>query len=338
MRFLAGDELDRAIRAITKEARARCAVAFWGRGAQALFPDLSHQKVEIICNLRAGGTNPYVIEALRDAGAEIKQCDALHAKVYLGENRAVVTSANASVNGLGLEGIEQARWAEAGVELDDVHSVAVWFDAQWGQSRLIKDSDIKAAKIRWRQRQKSKPSLISFADFDAEAEDLPLVSWWGDSDLEPHKESIESQLGRYDDELAERVENSVEIEHANDKPMLERLGTWILFWERAGDGLPSWRSNPYWFCTGSIVRKAFHSSNKRVQYDAVLPAEQPPPDPFDATDRLFQKALREVLKEDEYKEFRRDDYKEGCFAPRKKLMRLLWHDLKQRYLELAKSQ
>lgn len=42
--------------------------------------------------------------------ADLRQSDYLHAKVYIGQEAAIVTSANASANGLGLEGHEQACW------------------------------------------------------------------------------------------------------------------------------------------------------------------------------------------------------------------------------------
>lgn len=49
-----------------------CIVAFWGRGADELFRNVDENLVErtrIVCNLTSGGTNPRVIEELRDKGS-----------------------------------------------------------------------------------------------------------------------------------------------------------------------------------------------------------------------------------------------------------------------------
>ncbi len=80
-----------------------CAVAFWCKGAEALIP--KNVKPRIICDLTSGGTNPQVVrDFLERCKDKVKHLDSLHAKVYVGKNAAIVTSANASINGLGFEG------------------------------------------------------------------------------------------------------------------------------------------------------------------------------------------------------------------------------------------
>lgn len=116
MEFLTGDKLRKAIEKLAKGKKLRLAVAFWGTGSENLLGDALGGDIRIICNLKSGGTNPYVLENFpRD---KVKQHDHLHAKVYIGEDKVVVTSANASANGLGLEGSEQNFWEEAGVLVD----------------------------------------------------------------------------------------------------------------------------------------------------------------------------------------------------------------------------
>ena len=53
-----------------------------------------------------------------------------------------------------------------------------------------------------------------------------------------------------------------------------------------------------WFCAGPIVRKAYRYEGAQETYDALLPAEDPPPEPFDASDRLLLPAFRDVLERD----------------------------------------
>jgi hypothetical protein len=82
--------------------RFHCAVAFWGKRSETLIDSDRRRNVKLICNLKMGGTNPNVVRKIpRDL---VKQIDTLHAKVYIGDNFAGVTSANASANGPGLEG------------------------------------------------------------------------------------------------------------------------------------------------------------------------------------------------------------------------------------------
>lgn len=82
-------------------------MAFWGKGAESLiFPRPPH--LQIVCNLKSGATNPKVIESI--PRAFVRQHDALHAKVYIGDDTAIICSANASANGLGFEGREQDLW------------------------------------------------------------------------------------------------------------------------------------------------------------------------------------------------------------------------------------
>ena len=105
MKFLFDAELRAAVQNLQRKRQWYCAVAFWGRGAEELTRGIGHDNVKIICNLKSGGTNPYVIEVLQHQN--VRQNDLLHAKVYLGDNAAIVCSANASANGLGFEGREQ---------------------------------------------------------------------------------------------------------------------------------------------------------------------------------------------------------------------------------------
>jgi len=150
--FLTGETLQAAVREVLKSEDVRCAVAFWGQGAQEWFGE-TVRTARLICNLNVGGTNPKPIQNLRkDARFELRQCDILHAKVYIGDHSAVVTSANISANGLGIEGASANGWIEAGVLLTDANELRKWFDDLWNNSAVVRpitDSDLrKAAKLR----------------------------------------------------------------------------------------------------------------------------------------------------------------------------------------------
>ncbi|XYD11448.1 phospholipase D family protein [Methylobacterium sp. NMS12] len=181
MRFLAGTDLHAVVGKVIAGTNVRCAVAFWGAGAEDLIADPT--TAHIVCNLSLGGTNPGVIRTLMDRGAAVRQISSLHAKVYISAETAVVTSANASANGLALEGPEQAHWSEAGVELvgGKAASASDWFEGIWGQAQEIGLRDLARAEELWKARRRQRPG-VSFADYDVEAaireRTLPVTCWW----------------------------------------------------------------------------------------------------------------------------------------------------------------
>ena len=168
---------------VAEEESLDVAVAFWGRGAKKLIHPVATKPIRIICNLKTGGTNPFVIESFlklsREKGVDvqIRQCDRLHAKVILGKTQAVIGSANISANGLGLEDEDFSHWLEAGVHVrqsSELDEMQTWFDALWSsvQVRVIEDCDIEAAHIAWKRNRPaptptttSNPDFFSLSDF-----------------------------------------------------------------------------------------------------------------------------------------------------------------------------
>lgn len=132
------------------------AVAFWGAGAEVVLSG-SRAPLRLVCNLQSGGTNPSVIRAVRaKENIEIKQIDTLHAKVFVAETGAIVSSANLSTNGLGLEGVDSHGWLEAGVlvpaDSSDYVQISGWFSDIWAQARWISESDLALAEQAWQRR------------------------------------------------------------------------------------------------------------------------------------------------------------------------------------------
>lgn len=149
------------------------AVAFWGEGAEEMLP--SGQQFRLICNLTMGGTNPAVIEHLRvRPGIEIRQLPDLHAKVVLTSGGAVVSSANFSSNGLGIEGETCRTWREAGILVStdsaDFVSVVGWFHALWRQAQTVTTLDLAAVLESWQGRTTSVPKVCAEPPVTVEAE------------------------------------------------------------------------------------------------------------------------------------------------------------------------
>jgi hypothetical protein len=130
------------------------AVAFWGAGAEAMLPMDRHFRV--ICNLSMGGTNPTTIENLMAReGVEVRHLPELHAKVVVAVSGAVVSSANFSANGLGLEG--GAGWQEAGMLIapdgPEFKKINAWFDARWGVAQPVTETLLSEAARQWHSEE-----------------------------------------------------------------------------------------------------------------------------------------------------------------------------------------
>lgn len=138
------------------------AVAFWGEGAIEELGLASKQDFRILLDLGAGATNPAVVRRLMDLAPDrVRKIERLHAKAYIGRFAVVVGSANASANGLGLEGREATHWKELSLLTDEplvLEKTTRWFEQLWKKGTSIEPSDLLAAAEAWRRRRKGKPS------------------------------------------------------------------------------------------------------------------------------------------------------------------------------------
>lgn len=165
MLLRSGDEIRIKLEELVKRQRPQdpilVAVAFWGQGAQGLF--LPEQKLRLLCNLAAGGTNPDVIQDFRKR----KQCDVkhnsrLHAKIVITTAGAIVSSANLSANGLGTGELE-GGWHEIGVSIEpsefDYEQVLNRFWELWCDTETaeVSPEDIAAARLVWDRRRHVDP-------------------------------------------------------------------------------------------------------------------------------------------------------------------------------------
>ena len=324
--FLTGADLGNAIKAILAEDGAMAAVAFWGAGCERW---VTGTKVRVIANLRMGGTNPH---ALGKIAAELHQCDTLHAKVYIGSSRSIVCSANASINGLALEGTEQAGWIEAGTIVPTTVGITDWFNDLWDKgSRKIGPDDWAEAKRTWDLRKTAfKPSLASFSDFDADAPSLPLITWIDtDSGWNTNEDAVAAVIGARGPVARRRVDEGLWIRHPNDVKAL--AGRWVLVWRKLSNNRPG--KAIYFLQMSSVfVRDGFSWSDGELQ-DVLLGAELQVPPPFDPDEPRFRSAMATVLADPEFASLLEDDAEaEAWYAPRVPLMRHFWKETKRVYL------
>ncbi len=338
MIVLTGAALSDRIHQIMKEQVVDCAVAFWGSGADQKWGKLRGQRVRIICNLSMGGSNPSVIEKLMKRYS-VKQHDRLHAKVYIGKTEAVITSANASTNGLGLEGgVALSGWIECGAVVPSM-TIRPWFENLWADksSRKIESHDLAAARQAFRSRKDSR--TISFSLFDPLKDELPLVCWVNYGRVRIDKYSVIRQHGLFNPTVEKRIRNGIDLEGNFERKLRE--GTWLLYWDmKNGKLAPSAR--PFdWTQAGGpecIVEEAFSYDDDDQKIGVMLQAEKLGKPPFtDANTPRFRKAFSDILSRPKYKLLREEEYDGSFLEPRQHLMRPFWRDVKKRYTDIDKD-
>lgn len=152
--FLHGTRLRAGILNTLKGDRRDLAVAYIGDGALLRAGLNDAVNARVVCDLFSGFCNPAAMRELRDAGAEIKNVRGLHAKVYLGDDAAIVCSANLSSNGFG-EGEKEQEWGlEAGALVEDtteLKKVATWFGEIFRSGEVV-DLDDGRLDEAWAKR------------------------------------------------------------------------------------------------------------------------------------------------------------------------------------------
>lgn len=195
------------------KAPARIAVPFWGRDAlQALGLDkCDPNAVRILCNLSTGGCNPNVIRELMGLGFQVRALDSLHAKVYLGAKSAVLGSANASIDGLGLDE-DNPGWDEACTRIDDpdaVKQLGDWFERLWKKAADLSKPQI--AQLLLEQADRAPPALrVDPVDLLSTLKANPQVfaskSLYITLDYEPYSDLVTKRVKELQKELGSGID------------------------------------------------------------------------------------------------------------------------------------
>lgn len=154
--FLSGQIARQLRQQTSKSTKKDIAVAFWGDGAIERIGLRKASSARVVCNLRMGGTNPTVIKELMTLGFEVRHNDALHAKLYIFDDVIVVSSSNASANGLSIEGTDATGWIEASAVVEDEEArkdAEALFHRIWKSSSVVTDKDLELAEDAWSRRR-----------------------------------------------------------------------------------------------------------------------------------------------------------------------------------------
>ncbi|WP_156922425.1 phospholipase D family protein [Azorhizobium doebereinerae] len=167
MAFLQGDRLTQVIRMVVKSSRCDLAVAYWGSTAITeldLPTDLNGY--QIACDADSGLVSPDVVRTLLKREAAVYAVPKLHSKVYRADTQMVVTSANASTNGLAGDA-EVDMGLEAGVLITDqgeIKSAEVWLTSIFGKGRPLAESDLPWIRKLWNRRRSQRLTRLPLAE------------------------------------------------------------------------------------------------------------------------------------------------------------------------------
>lgn len=332
MQFLTGSNLNRGVEEILREPDALLAVAFLGAGAEAHLQAQEGHKRRVVCNLTMGGTNPATVAALQDQ-VSMRHSETLHAKVYIGKEWTIVTSANLSANGLGLEITSESGWQEAGVRMETSDAIRSWFEGVWSSSSKVRKQDLDRAKAIWQNRRKTRPRAKSLAQYVI-GDDFPLLGLSGNRKWTVQEENVGHQVGTYNDDVYYWISNSLELESDEDFDAAKHR--WII-WATVNKNGTIGKSPFYWMLTGDrVIRNAFQYTDTGYTYDCLLAEETDKNGPFPISDNAFRSAFLTVINRPEYERLRIDDRTSGDEGTwyneeRLRLMKQLWIDVKEQF-------
>ena len=272
--FLPDDKIANAIKELIRESKTlKIAVAYWGKRAiDGLdLEELNKNKelnkkkdVQILCDLKSGGSNPDEIKELQKIVGEdkIKHLDNLHAKIWIGDHAVIVGSSNASANGQGWEGRETKGLIEVNSRIDDAKFLkksTEWFDEQWRKGKYIDEDMIKEAKENWKKRIINKQTT-SFHDYEIDDNDLIFIDYAEStpkfSIKENHEENIKQQIGLFSKKIRKQIIDASELQFIKDKNIIENK--WVLYFFKEEENI----SYIYLYRTSHVIKNCFSYNEK----------------------------------------------------------------------------
>lgn len=212
--FITEEDLSARVRLVLSGVEIQCAVAFLGDGAAELLRD--KEQAEIICDLSMGGTFPPELERLgAPTNEKLRFINGLHAKVYISSVGAIVSSANATANGIGNDR-RPARLIEAGTfySPDDPNwrGIKKWFREHYKKAGRVDEAALAYAYQRWEPPKGAafspvavRPgSLLDLVRSNPEAFDG--VGFTFSSNLVPEEDAEEARRAVADQHVQQRPE------------------------------------------------------------------------------------------------------------------------------------
>lgn len=307
MSILSGKKIQKSIE---KCQPSKIAVAFIGSdwGSYLQYPDL----IESIIISPTLGSNPYAIQDIvnKIGWSRVYFLDSLHAKIYVGNDRAVVGSANLTKNGLNGE-----RLFEISVEITEekeLLSLNEEFES------IIKKSNVSyptvnSKKIKlnylfdiWHKAVASgvvtegDVDLRDFSNFELLSNDQFYVTYYKPAESEYSKE-------------VEIIKSVI----ANDAHFLKdddvEPNKWVLMWRITSEGKPHMTAKPEWLFIHDVFENGVIDDDYEYTTLAIERSDrESPTPPFELTKEVII-ALKESVVKNELSQYFIQNYEVDGF-------------------------
>lgn len=222
MKFCSGAVLTKAICEVTQSGQddLYLIVSYWGEGGLDRIGLAKPQKrqINILCDLTSGSCNPSEIKRiLKRKDIALRHRRHLHAKVYCSDAAAVVSSANASKNGHGIDGVSEAGLLEAGIYVSKskAHAeIQKWSKGQWSQGLKITPALLAECESAWMTNkiksgqvgQVHSLSELLKADRGLLAKSRVFVAWYEYDPDDPDDMKALAELKKLENLLGSKLE------------------------------------------------------------------------------------------------------------------------------------
>jgi hypothetical protein len=282
-------ELYNAIKRILSDTQQQrvAVVAFVGSGAHAFFP--SPRGLRLICNPAPGSTSGLAIRRLMKRGAIVEFSDRLHMKVYWSSRKgALVTSANASANGLAAKGLYEAG-VMLGSDAVDIKRIISSVKPRKPTRRDFQRLDSVPPQTPGKRAVSTGAELFDFAEWATSAHPKKWkLGWWQENvgQAVQGKESAKKIYG------ISRSDYWLNVSKKQCKP-----GDWVLTFRMTSRSVTQIR----WLYVHFVVpvskaEKAIYEADYPFQAIQAVPLRACPEPPF-ALSKAFKSAFRQAVAE-----------------------------------------
>lgn len=296
----------------------RIAVAYVGKDF-ADFIDVA--TLDIIIISPTIGTNPYAITNLVRAKGwqSIFFLDNLHAKIYLSDSSAIITSANLTANALDMRG--SRNLVEVGILIDDnsiIKEIELTFEEIFRDATLQypkkedKEKKLKELYKKWDKYPEMLPrnDVIDFADYSKDNDFK--VCWYEPGDALDYDRALnhfypniptgKMSTTEKQAKIYERIKGYINFPKGDEIV----VGDWILLWKRIKNFKCSRaKTSIEWVHVDEIVKNLSTDVDyPHVAIEINKPFVSTPP--FKITE-TFKKVFCDVIDRSEFSVFRGDD-------------------------------
>ncbi len=271
--------------AIRKCKPKKVAVAFLGADWKKFIPDTDI--LEYVVVSPEFGTNPKAVRQLaaKIGWERVHLLDGLHAKAYLGDQGAVVGSANLTRNGLaGNRLIELCVSVRSEGKLSELERLLDTWRAQAERQYPTKSTKIAKMEeldVLWSEAfihgisaPPSQGTLLK--DFSLTADDQFYVCWYQYTEEVDKSEEAKMYSSLTCDEMHFAKDDAVE------------RGKWVLAWKAKGDLYPYAVVRPYWFFIHEVFEDGIIEKGYEYPQLAIQRTDWGvPPEPFELTDEVI---------------------------------------------------